>query len=542
MTQIIPNTQAIPQVVSSSPVVIYGSDHTWQSNQIMHGVKVLHVGDYSFSAEETGGTNAELKITLQKDLGNGWEDQPSEVSGLTFTAGQDRRSRVLCKVPYYDGVDTGVLPKYRLLAECPTGEVTLHSAEGSDGVPSGQWKPEYEFEGDAPVVVLSILKVGTAVSTGAAWTANNTNIQLVPLIGNRIAWHSRSSKTSNWETETVVAEFDSLGDFTFGSLTKLINDDSSSLSSNTYSVFPIGNGKFGRYRTNPRSFDIYDCGLSGLTPTLVAIAQGAVTNESGAKFSILCNESQIAFLSGENGSYPQIHNVVYQFAVNNITNTVGVESSSGFIWGAIDRRLYYSSGLSLASCLAPSGFIFIGKTHIASGGSYELSIAHVNYSGVVNKTLCPDTDGWPIAVYCQPDGKFIFAYVTTGGLIRLRCGSLSGSTFSFGDSVDYRGGESGFGTEHGHEGDMSSNDSGWFTFAYQDAKNDLQAVLALSTDGVTINCNDTTGTTYGAGSQVLSLIKSGFNDKFIIGNYGDTGSVDYPNNSQRYVAMVEITD
>ena len=153
MTQVIPNTQAVPQVIGSSPVVINGSNHNWIPSQIMRGVKVIHVGDYSFSAEETGGSDAKLKITLQRDLGSGWEDQSGEVSGLTFTAGQDRRFRVLCKVPYYDGIETGVLPKYRLLAECPTGQVTLHSADGQDGVPSGQWKNEYEFEGEAPVVI-----------------------------------------------------------------------------------------------------------------------------------------------------------------------------------------------------------------------------------------------------------------------------------------------------------------------------------------------------------------------------------------------------
>jgi hypothetical protein len=153
MTQIIPNTQAVPQVIGGSPVVINGSNYNWIPSEIMRGVKVIHVGDYSFSAEETGGGTAELKMTLQRDIGSGWEDQPGEVSGLTFTVGQDRRFRVLCKVPYYDGIEAGILPKYRLLAECLTGQVTMHSAEGQEGVPSGQWKSEYEFEGEEPVVI-----------------------------------------------------------------------------------------------------------------------------------------------------------------------------------------------------------------------------------------------------------------------------------------------------------------------------------------------------------------------------------------------------
>jgi hypothetical protein len=165
MTQIIPNTQAVPQVIGSSPVVVNGTDHQWLANEIMHGIKVLHVFDYSFSAEETGGSTAELKLSLQRDLGSGWEDVPGEGAAMTFTAGQDRRFRLLCKVPYYSGIDAGVLPKYRLVTECPNGQVTLHIAEGSEGVPSGQWKAEYEFEGEEPGEVVII-----EMSTESDWT------------------------------------------------------------------------------------------------------------------------------------------------------------------------------------------------------------------------------------------------------------------------------------------------------------------------------------------------------------------------------------
>lgn len=157
MTQIIPNTQAVPQVIGSSQVVVNGTNHQWLANEIMHGVKVLHVGDYSFSAEETGGGAAELKLSLQRDIGSGWEDMPGEGAAMTFVAGQDRRFRTLCKVPYYDGIDAGVLPKYRLVAECPAGQVTLHTAEGSEGVPSGQWKAEYEFEGEPILTIPTVL-------------------------------------------------------------------------------------------------------------------------------------------------------------------------------------------------------------------------------------------------------------------------------------------------------------------------------------------------------------------------------------------------
>ena len=182
MTQIIPNTQAVPQVIGSTQVVVNGTDHQWLANEIMHGIKVLHVGDYSFSAEEAGGSTAELKLSLQRDIGSGWEDVSGEGAAMTFIAGQDRRFRTMCKMPYYEGIDAGVLPKYRLVAECPTGQVTLHTAEGNEGIPSGQWKSEYEFDGDAPVVTLTGLpdtgqttqyRVGDDADYGFDATAND---------------------------------------------------------------------------------------------------------------------------------------------------------------------------------------------------------------------------------------------------------------------------------------------------------------------------------------------------------------------------------
>lgn len=210
MTQIIPNTQAVQQVISSSQIVVNGSNHNWIPSQIMHGVKVIHVGDYSFSAEETGGGSAELKITLQRDLGSGWEDQPGEVSGLTFTAGQDRRFRVLCKVPYYDGIEAGVLPKYRLMAECPAGQVTLHSAEGQDGVPSGQWKAEYEFEGDEPVATPIEIWTEQSPATALNYTgAVNHNGRIIACArtgtGNRIATSEDGGVT--WTQRTSAGDY-----------------------------------------------------------------------------------------------------------------------------------------------------------------------------------------------------------------------------------------------------------------------------------------------------------------------------------------------
>lgn len=208
MTQIIPNTQAVPQVIGSTQVVVNGTDHQWLANEIIRGLKVLHVGDYSFSAEETGGSTAELKLSLQRDVGSGWEDVPGEGAAMTFTAGQDRRFRTLCKVPYYEGIDALVLPKYRLVAECPTGQVTLHSAEENDGVPSGQWKAEYEFEGDNAPPTIETWILGTpAESLIYSGAVNHNNLLVVCArsgTGNRIM---TSSDGLSWTTRASAGDY-----------------------------------------------------------------------------------------------------------------------------------------------------------------------------------------------------------------------------------------------------------------------------------------------------------------------------------------------
>lgn len=539
MPYIIPNVTAIPQTVSAAQIVVNGTTCTWPTDKIVEGVKVIHHIECSIGCENTGTVSAELKFSLQRDIGSGWEDVTGEVACYTIASGDDARRKTNFKVPYYTGI-SGFVPRYRLLAECTAGEITLHRAEGRDAVPTVTGKQEHEFEGDAPALSLVVIKTGSPAGTGAAWTETNTNVQLVPLSGNRFAWNSRNSTTGRTRTDTVVGQYDGSGNFSFGTLTVLDNFDTSSLSSNTYCVVPIGNGKFAKYRTNPISFDIYDCGLSGLVPSLSAIAQGSVSTLAyGCKNGLMCDGNHLALLPNNLGSFPNYYNALYIYSINNVSNTVGAEFKTNSIWSDSGRVLWDEFPASFAGCSANGGFLIAGRTAI-NGSSFELSISFVNKtSGNVIKTTCSDLTGWPFAIHCQSNGVFAFAYIATDGAVRVRCGVFSGPSISFGGSFDYADGSILMSGEF-HEGDMKSNDSGDFAFCFQDKISNTTQCIAFSTDGSTISCADTTGTVYTRGSVVLTLFDSGFSGKYILGNYGASGSADFPVSSERYTSMIEV--
>lgn len=160
MPYIIPNTTAVPQTVSAAQIVVNGTTCTWPSEKIVEGVKVIHHIECSIGCENTGAAPAELKITLQRDIGSGWEDVAGEVACYTIAAGDDARRKANFKVPYYTGI-SGFVPRYRLLAECPAGEATLHRAEGRDAVPTVTGKQEHEFEGEPPVITTVIFNAYT---------------------------------------------------------------------------------------------------------------------------------------------------------------------------------------------------------------------------------------------------------------------------------------------------------------------------------------------------------------------------------------------
>lgn len=165
MPYIIPNTTAIPQTVFTPQIVVNGTTCTWPSDKIVEGVKVIHHIECSIGCENTGAAPAELKITLQRDIGSGWADVAGEVACYTIAAGDDARRKANFKVPYYTGI-SGFAPRYRLLAECPVGEVTLHRAEGRDAVPTVTCKQELEFKGEPPVITPVIPLWGPIPDTG----------------------------------------------------------------------------------------------------------------------------------------------------------------------------------------------------------------------------------------------------------------------------------------------------------------------------------------------------------------------------------------
>jgi len=546
MTQIIPNTQAVPQVIGSSPVVINGSNHNWIPSEIMHGVKVIHVGDYSFSAEETGGGAAELKITLQRDLGSGWEDQSGEVSGLTFTAGQDRRFRVLCKVPYYEGIEAGILPKYRLLAECPTGEVTLHSAEGSDGVPSGQWKAETEFEGDAPIVevidfILEIESVGDITSTGGIFGEANKNRQFIAIEGNRFIW-AGSIRPGGFfpRTQTVVGNVTEDGVITYGTLSEDTLTWPNALSSDTRGVCAIGNNKFARYTTGNEGygFVVWDCGGSGFSATLLADNHLNGVNTvlpGGSRDNVLYSAGKMYVISNQ---YPPDYNK-HKLQVCDISNVTGITSNSSEaddIFGP-NGTIWYSGseqGQMQGKAISAGGAMWVvRRAETVTPFATDMQIMIANEASV-SLYQCADLDGSPLALSIDDDGVFAFAYLTTDNKIRVRVGKLTGFLPTFGDSFDIYGGATGqdlFPADMGYFGD------GKFMFSVQNWDTSKTDSIAFETDGSTVGRASSFGSvlsTSNAADSPLMIAQSGYTNKLLIGELiGSTG---------RRTRMVELAD
>lgn len=489
-----------------------------------------------------------LKPEYQID-GGAWTDSGWGPDGgkFTFPDGLDGTIPLQCNRPCFPtDYPAGTVINTRVMAKC-SGSVVLCDSllvPQAEAVKTWTQSDSHQWnDAEDDPAELTILKIGSPTGTGAAWTELNTNVQFVPLSGNRFAWHSRNSYSGRSRTDTVVGQVDGDGNFLFGALTVLDNLSSSSLSSNTYCVVPIGNGKFARYRTNPISFDIYDCGLSGLVPSLSATAQGSVSTLTyGCKNSLMCDGSHLAFLPNNLGLFPNIYNALYIYSINNVSNSVGTEFETNNIWGETGRVLYYESpAASFAGCHADGGFLIAGRTAI-SGSSFEMSISFVNkISGNVIKTTCSDLTGWPFAIHCQPNGVFALAYITASGVARVRCGILSGGSISFGNSFDYADG-SVLMSNAFQEGDIKSNGSGDFAFCFSDNVSNTTQCIAFKTDGSTISCADTAGTSYTESSTVMTLISSGFADKYVFGNYGASGSGDFPVSSERYTSMIEVAD
>jgi hypothetical protein len=487
-----------------------------------------------------------LKPEYQVDGGT-WADSGSGPDGLklTFPDGKDGLVPLQCNRPCFPtAYPAGTVINTRVMAKC-SGSVVLCDSllvPQAEAVKTWMQSDSYQWnEAEDDPAGLAILKIGSPAGTGAAWTASNTNVQLVPLSGNRFAWHSRNSDVGRTKTDTVVGQVDSAGGFSFGAISVQDNHASSSLSSNTYCVVPIGNGKFARYRTNPTSFDIYDCGSSGLVPSLAATAQGSVSTLSyGCKDSLMCDESHLALLPDYLGSFPGYYNVLYIYSINNVSNAVGAEFVTNSIWSDTGRVLY-GTPAPFAGCSASGGFLVSGATAV-NGASVEMSISYVNKtSGSASKFTCADATGKPIAIHCQPDGKFAIAYIIPTGAVRVRCGVLAGSSITFGGYFDYADGSI-LMTDSFHEASIKSDNAGEFVLCLQDRTSNTTQCIAFSTDGSTVSCADTTGISYTKGSVVMTLISTGFAGKYVFGNYGASGSTDFPDASERYTSMIEVAD
>lgn len=538
MTQIIPNTTAVPQIVGSSQIVVNGSNHNWLGDQILYGAKVIHVGDYSFSAEETGGGHASLKMALQVNLGSGWEYQPGEVASFSFAAGQDRRLRILFHVPYYDGVDLGVLPKYRIVAECPLGEVTLHQAEGNNGVPSGQWKPEYEYQGDQEY------KAGTigaafrtdypseefnAYQSPMTYTSDETT-PFFSISNNRVVWCGGDGVTAH----TLVGEVDNTGNITYGSVTNDVFSDTYFDGLGWNGAY-LGDGKFVRYHYDGgiRSLAVWDCGSFGLSASLVNTNSGVCSEPSGTyQDGLIYNNGKLSVLTWANNQ-----NRLATYDVSE-AGVIFNEQESAPLFGA-GRILYEDPFVSGSPTL--DGVLYAATTvDIDEESNERVELAYCNTTTLATVVVSmPDQGDIPIEIAAQSDGVFIVAaYDRSEDEMKFICGKVSpdGLSISFGDSVVSSSGQ--FGSVCG-----LSVGSGRFVFVAHNATS--QVTIPMSTDGTSLYTADQYG-------DLLSLEK-GYEDfnavqiaqtsdgQLVVGTIGRTGSASFPVNKVRYNHQLDLS-
>ena len=426
MTQIIPNTKAVPQIIGSSPVVINGSDHSWIPSQIMYGVKVIHVGDYSFSAEETGGGAAELKITLQRDIGSGWENQAGEVSSLTFTAGQDRRFRVLCKVPYYEGIEAGILPKYRLLAECPTGEVTLHSAEGSDGIPSGQWKAEYEFKGEKPVSGLTLSVSTPELLTNFILESHNfaSGRFLAKYADDKFGIFFR--KNSGYDIS--ASSFSVAGGTLTGESYAELNPAIKGLVDVSFSPTGVLHEGFVSINLTP----FYIVGLDD-TPSIQAEQDlGSEYFFGGQDCQIYIPESNKIIVLLENTDYLRADPALY--SISSGTFNAGDRS----VTPITESYCYDQDSENLVGCAVGNNLVVYCLRTDTPGMEFCLVNTIGGVVSVIGQYTSDDIDGIPRSIAGDGNGNFALVYsVPNSGQPKLVCGSATGDGITFTPSQVY---------------------------------------------------------------------------------------------------------
>lgn len=488
-----------------------------------------------------------------------WDDAGWGADGLkrTFPNGFDGTIPMQCNRPCFPGVyPAGTTVRTRMMAKC-SGSVVLCD---SDLIPqteavktwtqseSHQWN---EAEDDINpvqdiVFVSELVNIGTPEGTGDIWGEVNSNRHFLAIEGNRFVWAGARRPGGEYPlAQTVVGYISDNGQITYGALSE-DTLDVNALSLSTHGVCGIGNNKFARYITsnNGFGFAVWDCGVSGLSATLI------VNNYNNGVNTLLPTNSRDCVLHSNgkmyvmSGTYSPGYNKC-RMQVCNISNSSGVTSSIvniDEIFG-INRDFYYiegEQGVMQGKPILAGGAMWVVKTADSSDSSSNPKMEIITSNGSsVNRYQCSDNDGYPLALSVASDGVFSLAYLTTDSKIRVRVGKLTGLTPTFGSAFDIYGASAG---QQIFFADMEDMGNGKFGLAIQNDDTSKQDYIVFETDGAIVTCGDTYGAAIASlskGNGPIMLCKSGYDKKMLVGNYGGSGTV-FTESGSRYTSMIGI--
>lgn len=495
-----------------------------------------------------------LKPEYQID-GGAWTDSGWGPDGgkFTFPDGLDGTIPLQCNRPCFPtDYPAGTVINTRVMAKC-SGSVVLcdsllvpqaEAVKTWTQSDSHQWN-DAEDDVVIPDIIftLEVENIGSPAGTGAIWGEINKNRHFIDIEGNRFVWAGRRSTNI---AQTVVGSVAEDGQVTFGTLSEdTLN--SSSLSSDTYGVCYIGNNKFARFRNSStgytKGFAVWDCGASGLSASLVTDNNNGVTTISPSwRDGVLYSGGKVYVIGSPFA--PDYDKCPLE--VCDISNINGVTSNrvdAGSAFGT-DRTVYYYSSSDdqgeLQGKAAPGGAMWIAKTADEFDASSNSALEILTSNGLsANRYSCADADGDPLGLAVADDGIFAFAYRTTDEKIRVRVGKLTGLVPAFGDSFDIYNGATG---QQLYPADIDVIGTGKFVFTVQNYTTNKQHYIAFESDGISVSCDDTFGThaMLLEGDAPVMLAQSGYAGKLIVGNYGKSGSTDFPVVGSRYVSMISL--
>lgn len=541
MSEIILNTRSVPQTVSHARVVVNGTGLTYP---VFPGAtpKVIRVGRYSFVV--TTLVDTELKCTLQSNTnGGGWVDVLNQVAVMKLKADAQLRYGIRYHVPYYTGLPAGTKIRYQVVAECPTGSVILHQADGVDCTPSGIWKQKFDFDGNSPSNPGTIDDaffpefINDPAGTGDIWGESNSNTHFLSISGDRFVWVGRRETNI---AQSVVGTIDGSGDVSFG----VLSEDSFSgptFSSNTYGVVSIGNNKFARFHTDiGMGFMVWDCGDTGQTATLMATNDNLCTHlPSGWKNAVLFSNGRISLLTSRISGNPD-KNLLMVYDVDSISGVISNEQQVPSAFFGDDRNGCWPAAID--GCKAPDGVLYVARTADSSDATSnpKMEFIYCNTSTLsLERVQCEDLDGYPTAVTCQSDGVFVAAYLTIDNKIRFICGKINDGNIYFGASFDYQDGAVGM-SQFSMSG-LSVGD-GKFAISYLDDNINTQSIIPISTDGTNIYSAAPFGNhgLRSSGDDPVDIIPISDN-RVAVGCYGRPGG-SFPILGSRYVTTFELID